>query len=88
MSDGDFAITFHHNPKNDICTKFYYAFTFPYTYTELQIRLEQYDELYQKNKIEIYEIMKEIESHQSNNLKSNESKFVNCKCGICRLLFI
>lgn len=79
MSDGDFAISFHHNPKGDISTKFFYAFTFPYTYTELQTRLAHYDRLYQKPEAEVDEIINKLETQQANHLTADASKTLQSK---------
>lgn len=42
-------LSFFHKPQKNVSEKFYYAFTFPYTYTECQDQLKIYDGLFEKS---------------------------------------
>lgn len=61
MTNDSFILTFlHKNSEKPDLVKVYYAFTFPYTYTEQQEQLAVYDERYSKDSIEVDRIIKEI----------------------------
>lgn len=75
MTNESFILTFLH--KNLDCpdsVKVYYAFTFPYTYTEQQDQLTIYDERFTKDSIEIDAIIKEITSTNNANKKTGKSE--------------
>lgn len=50
-------------------TKYYYAFTYPYTYAECQDQLKIYDELYEKTEAEYKYIIQRL----SVDINSNSS---------------
>lgn len=60
MTESDFILSFVHKPHANIATKFYYAFTFPFTYTENQTQLARYDSLYQKSEAEVDYIIQRL----------------------------
>lgn len=60
MNDNEFVISFLHKPQTDISTKFYYAFTFPFTYTECQNQLARFDSLYLKSNEEMQYILRRL----------------------------
>lgn len=53
-------MSFLHKPLDNVNVKHYYAFTFPFTYTECQEQLERFDKLYSKKQIEINYIIKRL----------------------------
>lgn len=62
MTNDSFILTFlHKNSEKPDAVKVYYAFTFPYTYTEQQDQLTVYDERYGKDSIEVDRMIKEIQ---------------------------
>lgn len=52
-------------------TKYYYAFTYPYTYAECQDQLKTYDELYEKTEAEYKYIVQRLNV----DVNSNNSGF-------------
>ncbi|XP_031618477.1 cytosolic carboxypeptidase-like protein 5 [Contarinia nasturtii] len=60
VNDNEFVLSFLHKPQTDIATKFYYAFTFPFTYTECQNQLARFDGLYLKSEDEMNYILQRL----------------------------
>lgn len=60
VNDNEFILSFVHKPQTDITTKFYYAFTFPFTYTDCQNQLARFDTLYQKSNEDINYILRRL----------------------------
>lgn len=60
VNDNEFVISFIHKPQADISTKYYYAFTFPFTYTECQNQLARFDSLYHKSDEEMNYILRRL----------------------------
>lgn len=60
VNDNEFVLSFLHKPQTDITSKFYYAFTFPFTYTECQNQLARFDSLYLKSEDEMNYILKRL----------------------------
>lgn len=60
VHDNEFVLSFLHKPHTDITTKFYYAFTFPFTYTDCQNQLARFDTLYQKSADEMNYILRRL----------------------------
>lgn len=58
--DNVFVLSFLHKPHSDITTKFYYAFTFPFTYTDCQNQLARFDSLYLKSEDEMNYILQRL----------------------------
>lgn len=74
MNEGDFVITFSHDPKENVSTKYYYAFTYPFTYTELQSRLDFYDKKFYKTDDEINEFIEQFDKQGEIPLPFGRSK--------------
>lgn len=72
MNDNEFVISFLHKPQTDITTKFYYAFTFPFTYTDCQNQLARFDTLYLKTAEEMNNILRRL------NVEDDAEVDVNC----------
>lgn len=53
LVNGDFMLTFFHKPQANVSVKHYYAFTFPFTYTECQNQLANFDRLHQRPVMEL-----------------------------------
>lgn len=65
MTADSFILTFlHKNLENTCETRTYYAFTFPYTYTEQQDQLDIYDEKFGKDEIGMDLFIKDIKAQQ------------------------
>lgn len=60
MNDNEFVLSFLHKPQTDVTTKFYYAFTFPFTYTECQNQLARFDSQYLKSEDEMNYILQRL----------------------------
>lgn len=60
VTDNEFVLSFLHKPQTDITSKFYYAFTFPFTYTECQNQLARFDSLYLKSEDEMNYILQRL----------------------------
>lgn len=60
VHDNEFVLSFLHKPHTDITTKFYYAFTFPFTYTDCQNQLARFDTLYRKSADEMKYILRRL----------------------------
>lgn len=60
VQNNEFVLSFLHKPHADITTKFYYAFTFPFTYTDCQTQLARFDTLYQKSDDEMAYILRRL----------------------------
>lgn len=60
-------LSFLHKPYANTSTKFYYAFTFPYTYGECQDQLQTYDELYEKCETETKYIVQRLNVDVNSN---------------------
>lgn len=74
MTNDSFILTFlHKNSDKPESVKVFYAFTFPYTYTEQQDQLILYDERYGKDCIEVERIIKEIQANTSKKVSKNDS---------------
>lgn len=72
MNDNEFVLSFLHKPQADISTKFYYAFTFPFTYTDCQNQLARFDTLYVKSAEEMNYILRRL------NVEVDTEVDVNC----------
>uniref|UniRef100_A0A336LX69 CSON004345 protein n=1 Tax=Culicoides sonorensis TaxID=179676 RepID=A0A336LX69_CULSO len=78
MTNDSFMLTFlHKNNDKPESTKVYYAFTFPYTYTEQQDQLAIYDERYGKDNKDVDRIIIEINAV---NTKKNGSSNQTSQC--------
>lgn len=65
MTADSFILTFlHKNHENPAEVKTFYAFTFPYTYTEQQDQLDIYDEKFGKDEIGMDLFIQELKSQQ------------------------
>lgn len=74
MTNDSFILTFlHKNSDKPDCVKIYYAFTFPYTYTEQQDQLVVYDERYSKDSIEVERIIKEIQASSTKKVSKTDT---------------
>lgn len=62
VSETDFELSLMHAPGENVNTKFYYAFTFPFTYTEGQNLLDKFDRLLLKTPEEMIENIAAVES--------------------------
>lgn len=60
VNDNEFVLSFLHKPHSDITTKFYYAFTFPFTYTDCQDQLARFDSVYLKTEEEMSYILQRL----------------------------
>lgn len=60
MHDDQFTMSFLHKPHTNVSTRHYYAFTFPFSYTECQEQLAHFDELYQKNTFKVNYIIQRL----------------------------
>lgn len=60
MTAESFILTFLHKNLEDTDTKVFYAFTFPYTYTEQQEQLDLYDSRYGRDTIQVETLVLEI----------------------------
>lgn len=60
-------LSFLHKPYLNTSTIYYYAFTFPYTYTDCQAQLKSYDELYGKSEAEIDYIFRRLNADVNSN---------------------
>lgn len=60
MDSENFTISFLHKPLDNVNVKYFYAFTFPFTYTECQEQLNSFDKLFHKKQIEINYIIKRL----------------------------
>lgn len=54
-----------HTPGENVNTKYYYAFTFPFTYTECQNSMDRFDRLFKKGPNEVSEIIEEITAQKN-----------------------
>lgn len=71
VNETDFTLTFMHAPGENVDTKFYYAFTFPFTYTDGQNMLDKFDRLFQKQPAEMAEYIRTLsEPVQSVDVKA------------------
>lgn len=66
LVDGDFVLTFFHKPQENANVKHYYAFTFPFTYSECQNQLAGFDCLHQKSVMELNYILRRLNSADQN----------------------
>lgn len=65
MTAESFILTFlHKNSENPLNSKTFYAFTFPYTYTEQQEQLEAYDEAFGKDEIAMDLFIQDVKGQQ------------------------
>lgn len=62
-----------HAPGENVDGKFYYAFTFPFSYTEGQSLLDKFDRLFKKTSDEITGIISELTGVQSPNIMLTEA---------------
>lgn len=62
LVDGDFVLSFFHKPYEKTAKKFYYAFTFPFTYTECQNQLGNFERLHQRSPSELDYIVGRLNS--------------------------
>lgn len=62
MLGDQFCMSFLHKPSVNCAPKvrYFYAFTYPYTYTECQDQLDRYAELYQKSSLRINYIIQRL----------------------------
>lgn len=60
MKDDEFTLTFLHKPHANTTTRHYYAFTFPFSYTDCQEQLGRFDDLYQKNTSKVNYIIQRL----------------------------
>ncbi|XP_063701182.1 cytosolic carboxypeptidase-like protein 5 [Culicoides brevitarsis] len=75
MTNDSFILTFlHKNSDKPDAVKIYYAFTFPYTYTEQQDQLAIYDERFGKDSIEVDRIIKEINKTKAKSDTKQQSQ--------------
>lgn len=77
MNDNEFVLSFLHKPQTDITTKFYYAFTFPFTYTECQNQLARFDGLYLKTDDEMKYILQRLNVDVDVDVNCNTINFEN-----------
>ncbi|KAJ6641213.1 Cytosolic carboxypeptidase-like protein 5 [Pseudolycoriella hygida] len=72
--EDNFTLTFYHKPLTNTCVPIYYAFTFPFTYTECQNQLEHYNLLYGKTEQEINLILERLHriEHKKEDLDTNQ----------------
>ena len=72
IKDENFTVSFLHKNLDSVNLTFYYAFTFPYTYTDLQTFLEKLDEKYVLRAIDLkINLCKKFEL-EKNTKKSQE----------------
>lgn len=67
-------LSFLHRPYTLNCCRFYYAFTYPYTYSELLLQLDGYDKRFAKSETEIRFILSQIDQRRKKNLTKGDSK--------------
>lgn len=60
MTADSFILTFLHKNQEDTDARVFYAFTFPYTYTEQQEQLDVYDARYGRDTIQVETLVLEI----------------------------
>lgn len=72
-------LSFFHKPQENINEKFFYAFTFPFTYTECQNQLDRFDNLYRKSDEEIKFIMDKLDEAQATDNDSQLDVNANCE---------
>lgn len=53
-------LSFLHSPGENVDTKYYYAFTFPFSYTECQNLLDKFDRLFKKTPDEMNSLLKDL----------------------------
>lgn len=63
----DFVISFSHSPGENVDTKYYYAFTFPFTYTDNIHFMEKFDRIFKKAPNELNGIIEGITGQKSPN---------------------
>lgn len=69
LTDESFVLSFFHRTLENIEDNLtFYAFTYPFTYTEQQENLEQYDRRYEKGPEELDIIVKEINASKKDKL--------------------
>lgn len=78
VHDNEFALSFLHKPHTDITTKFYYAFTFPFTYTDCQNQLARFDTLYRKSADEMKYILRRLNVDVDTDAGGAADVDVNC----------
>lgn len=72
QSDEDnFTLSFYHKPMGNTSVPIYYAFTFPFTYTECQNQLDHFHSMYAKTDKEIDAILDRL--FQAENKKEQPS---------------
>ncbi|XP_055322392.1 cytosolic carboxypeptidase-like protein 5 isoform X2 [Sitodiplosis mosellana] len=77
VNDNEFVLSFLHKPQTDITTKFYYAFTFPFTFTECQNQLARFDSLYLKSEDEMNYILQRLNVDVDVDINCNTINFEN-----------
>lgn len=60
MNDDEFTMSFLHKPHANTTTRHYYAFTFPFSYTECQEQLGRFDVQHQKNTFKVNYIIQRL----------------------------
>lgn len=60
MIDDEFVMSFLHKPHANTTTRHYYAFTFPFSYTECQEQLDRFDSQLQKNTYKVNYIIQRL----------------------------
>lgn len=80
VENENFTLSFLHKPGDNIDVKYYYAFTFPFTYTDCQLQLDHFDAQYHKTTSEINYITDRLvdnsikrKDKQNNDIQQNEN---------------
>lgn len=80
VENENFTLSFLHKPGDNIDVKYYYAFTFPFTYTDCQLQLDYFDAQYHKTTTEFKYIIDRLlddcnkrKDIQNNDIQLNEN---------------
>lgn len=78
LTEENFILSFYHRTHENIEDNLtFYAFTFPFTYTEQQDALENYDKKFEKSEEELEIIIRELNGPRKDKLVINMSESVN-----------
>lgn len=70
--DDNFTLTFYHKPMSNTSVPIYYAFTFPFTYTECQEQLEHFNLMYGKTDKEVDFIVERLNGSAKEEIPTNQ----------------